>query len=57
MGPSLTLNRPLSIEPGKPLRLRYGLWVHAGVPKTGEAEQHWKAFAKEPLSAMERPRK
>jgi hypothetical protein len=54
MGASLTLNRPLTIEPGKPLRLRYGLWVHSGVPKAGEVEQHWKAFAKDPLPPMVR---
>ena len=57
MGASLTLNRPLTIEPGKPLRLRYGLWVHAAVPKPEQVEQHWKDFAKDPLPAMERPRK
>ena len=57
MGPSLTLNRPLTIEPGKPLRLRYGLWVHGGVPRTDEVEQHWKAFAKDPLPPMERAAK
>ena len=56
MGASLTLNRPLTIEPGKPLRLRYGLWVHGGVPKKDEVEQHWKAFAKGRLPSMIRLR-
>ena len=44
MGICLTCNRPLTIETGKPLRLRYGLWVHAGVPKKEEVESRWKAF-------------
>ena len=57
MGASLTLNRPWTIEPGKPLRLRYGLWVHDGVPKADEVEQPWKAFAKDPLPPMVRLRK
>lgn len=57
MGISLTLNRPLTIEPGKPLRLRYGLWVHGGVPKTDEVEQHWQAFAKDRLPPMVRRQK
>jgi hypothetical protein len=57
MGASLTLSRPLTIEPGKPLRLRYGLWVHGHVPKTDEVEQHWKQFAKDRLPPMIRLRK
>ncbi len=54
MGVSLTLNRPLTIRPNKPLRLRYALWIHDGVPKIDEVEQHWKAFAKDPLPRMTR---
>ncbi|NQU20517.1 MAG: PmoA family protein [Candidatus Nealsonbacteria bacterium] len=45
MGACLTLNRPLTIEPGKPLRLRYALWIHAGVPKVPEIDARWKDFA------------
>lgn len=56
MGASLTLNRPLTIEPGKPLRLRYALWVHAGVPRADDVEAHWQAFAKDPLPPLERAR-
>jgi hypothetical protein len=57
MGASLTLTRPLTIAPGKPLHLRYGLWVHSGVPKVDEVEQRWQAFAKDPMPAMTRARK
>lgn len=54
MGACLTLSGPLVIEPQKPLRLRYGLWVHAGVPARAAVEPLWKAFAEEPLPSMER---
>ncbi|MDX2037712.1 MAG: PmoA family protein [Isosphaeraceae bacterium] len=45
MGASLTLDRPLKIEPGKPLRLRYGLYVHSGTPDRAALDRRWKAFA------------
>ena len=45
MGASLTLNGPLSIQPDKPRRLRYGLWVHAGVPAPVAIQARWKGFA------------
>jgi len=45
MGVSLTLNGPITIEPGRPLRLRYGLLVHAGVPSAEWLDEHWRAFA------------
>jgi hypothetical protein len=51
MGASLTLQRPLVIQPSQPLRLRYGLWVHPGVPTRGQVEARWGAFAKQPLVA------
>ena len=57
MGACLTLNRPLEIQPGKPLRLRYGLWIHAGVPAREEIEPQWKAFAAVPLPSMQRVRR
>ncbi len=57
MGASLTLNRPLTIEPGRPLRLRYGLWAHGGVPKAADVDRWWSAFAKDPLPPMTRLRK
>ena len=47
MGACLTLNQPLSVEPGKPLVLRYGLYVHSGVPAPAAIEAVWKQFAAE----------
>lgn len=54
MGACLTLERPLSIEPGQRLRLRYGLWVHEGVPEGQQVQQRWQAFAKQPLPVLGR---
>jgi len=56
MGASLTLNGPLVIEPGKPLRLRYGLWIHAGVPGKEEIERQWQPFGRSELPAMKKTR-
>ncbi|MGW8256963.1 MAG: DUF6807 domain-containing protein [Thermoguttaceae bacterium] len=52
MGICLTLNKSLTIEPDKPLRLRYGLWNHARVPQSAEIEKQWQAFIHRPLAKM-----
>jgi hypothetical protein len=46
MGVSLTFAAPITIEPGKPLRLRYGLWVHPGVPDRTQVDAQWGPFSK-----------
>ena len=46
MGAALTFAGPLTIKPGEPLRLRYGLYVHAGLPSTEALEQRWREFSK-----------
>ena len=45
MGASLTYDEPRTIEPGKPLSLRYGLYVHAGAPAADQLDRRWEAFA------------
>jgi hypothetical protein len=45
MGASFTFASPWIIRPGEPLRLRYGLFVHRGMPSAELLEQRWKAFA------------
>jgi len=57
MGASLTLNSPVTITADKPLRLRYGLWIHPGVPDAQELDRQWQAFARDPLASMEMRKK
>lgn len=45
MGASLTLEGPRTIEPGHPLRLRYGLSIHRGTPRAETIEARWRDFA------------
>jgi hypothetical protein len=52
MGVALTLNEPLTITPGKPLRLRYALWVHPDVPAAEKIDRQWRAFVGEKLASM-----
>ena len=49
MGTLLALQEPYVIEPGGRLQLRYGLYVHEGVPAAAKIEGVWKRFASEPL--------
>lgn len=46
MGSSLTFEAARTIEPGTPLSLRYGLWVHAGVPEAKDIDAIFDEFAK-----------
>ncbi|HEV8378962.1 MAG TPA: DUF6807 family protein, partial [Tepidisphaeraceae bacterium] len=45
MGASLTFDGARTIEAEKPLRLRYGLYVHAGSPALEDLEKRWRQFA------------
>jgi Methane oxygenase PmoA len=57
MGASLTFDAPRKIEPGQPLRLCYGVYVHAGMPSIEALEQRWSAFAKTAVSDLAPSRK
>jgi len=46
MGASLTYDADRTIEPGKPMVLRYGLYVHAGKPPRDRINGRWEAFSK-----------
>lgn len=52
MGACLTLEAARTIEPGEPLRLRYALWAHGGVPDRKAVEHHWKPLAESTLPPM-----
>jgi hypothetical protein len=47
MGAAFNFAEPWTIEPGKPLHLRYGLWIHASVPSAAAIDEQFSAFAKE----------
>jgi hypothetical protein len=53
MGAALTFGGSRDILPGQPLRLRYGLWVHRGVPDANQIGAQWKAFAATSLPALD----
>ncbi|WP_337176918.1 PmoA family protein [Paludisphaera sp.] len=47
MGASPTLGGPRTIRPGAPLLLRYGLYVHRGVPSREAIDAVWSEFARD----------
>jgi hypothetical protein len=46
MGASLSFKGPIIVDPGKPLMLRYGLYVHAGKQPVEQIQKQWDEFAK-----------
>lgn len=44
MGASLTHDGPRTIQPGKPLHLRYGLYIHSDMKPKDKIEAKWKQF-------------
>lgn len=53
MGASLTKDAERVIEPGEPLRLRYGLFIHAGRKAEDAIERVWERFARMPLDILD----
>jgi hypothetical protein len=56
MGACLTLNKPIAVQPGKSLSLRYGLFVHSGLPKVEAIEKRWQAFSKTKIEKLKSKR-
>ena len=52
MGVTLTPDAQRMIEPGKPLRLRYALWVHPKAPAAAEIERQWQTFVQRKLAEL-----
>ncbi len=52
MGCCLSLDTPVEVTEAKPLRVRYGLWVHDGVPAPARSEAQWKAFTEMPVADL-----
>lgn len=44
MGSSFTHDAARTIEPNQPLKLRYALWIHQGVPQREALEKEFQAF-------------
>ena len=53
MGASLTYDKPRVLEVGKPLKLRYGLYVHADMKPAKEIEAQWKRFRKLDIEVLQ----
>ncbi len=45
MGSSLTFDGPRTVPPGRPLQLRYAVFIHSGVPTLDALNQRWETFA------------
>lgn len=46
MGAAFAFAEPYVLKPEMPLKLRYGLWVHAGVPSAETINEQFGHFAK-----------
>jgi hypothetical protein len=56
-GASFNAEQPYTIEPDRPLKLRYRLILHAGNAANALVEQQWRAFAAEPSVRFGKPQR
>ena len=57
MGASLTFSGALTVKMGEPMRLRYALYIHSGMPEPAKIEEQWKAFAATPWAEFPEKKK
>lgn len=57
MGACLTFDASRPIEPGQPLRLRYGLFVHRDLPPLPALQRRWEAFSRTKLEPLPNDRR
>jgi hypothetical protein len=57
MGSSISFDGPLVIETNKPLQLRYGFYVHAGLQETNTLERKWLEFSRTARPDLSRPKR
>ena len=50
----LSLEKPVEVNDSAPLHVRWGLWMHEGVPDRKRCEAMWKSFCAMPLPDMSR---
>lgn len=55
MGTLLTHDSAVTLKRGEPLKLRYAVYVHGGMPPASQIEKVWKQFADSPLRPTKGP--
>ncbi len=56
MAASFCMSEPFVLSRGRSLRLRYALYVHAGIPEASQIERIWERFARWPAWHNSGPR-
>lgn len=46
MGACLSFGEPVQVDRGRSLKVRYGLWIHAGMPPADAIEARWQEFTR-----------
>ena len=55
MGPCSTLRQPHALDPGTPLRLKYGLLIHSNDITPDSLDEEWRAFSLTEFRSFQKP--